>query len=71
MLETFENARFHLKSDDEAYKIFHVTGELFYMNSDFAACLEKKNEITEELTKKLVGGINYVSDDTKRNCSGT
>ena len=49
--ETFENARFHLKSDDEAYKIFHVAGELFYMNSDFAACLEKKNEITEELTK--------------------
>ena len=41
--------RFHLKSNDNKYKIYHVAAKIIYKNNDSDNCILKKDEITKEL----------------------
>ena len=49
--KTYDFIRFHLRRDDETYKIFHIGGTISYRNKDFKECTTKKNEIAKELVK--------------------
>ena len=73
---TYDFFRFHLRSDDNTYRIFHIGGLITYRNKDFKECTTKKNEISKELVqlfgddKKQEGKLKkYVMDKTGKSTS--
>ena len=47
----FDFFRFHLKKDDNFYKIYAVSGAIDFGFDGFNQCIEKKNEIIKDLVK--------------------
>ena len=48
---TYDYFRFHLKKDDNFYKIYSVSGAIDFGFDGFNQCIEKKNEIIKDLVK--------------------
>jgi hypothetical protein len=47
----FDYFRFHLKKDDNFYKIYSVSGALNFGFDGFNRCIEKKNEVIKDIVK--------------------
>ena len=47
----YDYFRFHLKKDDNFYKIYSVSGAIDFGFDGFNQCIEKKNEIIKDLVK--------------------
>ena len=48
---TYDYFRFHLKKDDNFYKIYSVSGAIHFGFDGFNQCIEKKNEIVKDVVK--------------------
>jgi hypothetical protein len=47
---TYENIQFAFKQNDKNFKIYNVSGGIFFVNKPFSGCLKKQKEITKEIT---------------------
>jgi len=46
---TYENIQFAFKQNDKNFKIYNVSGGIFFPNKPFSDCLKKQKEISKEI----------------------
>ncbi len=51
--QSYETIALALKQNDEKFKIYAITGAIFYQNKPFSDCLKRLNEITKEISAQF------------------